>query len=150
MTVIAIAAVLMLVVVPIGQSWVASHQVNNAVNNLRHATLLAKSSALRNTQNKPMNEVAVSMCYYKGSSTLQVVFGSCPAAPTTNASLIVQQYSMAKDINISVNTDEFTCLSFDSAGVLTDTGTCAEDTTAFLVFKKVGGNILDEDEIDVI
>lgn len=135
--VIAIAAVLMAVAVPLGRGWVDSSQVNNAVANLKHGTLLAKSAALRNANNRAMGVVATSLCFDKSNQTLQVVLDSCATGQ------LVQHYSMAKGVNVQENGIEFKCLAYDSAGVLVPAAGCTTNTANFSVKKNSDEVIID-------
>lgn len=142
MTVIALISLIMAIVVPLGRGWVDSTHVNSAVSSLKHATMLAKSSALRNSDNHPMGTVAVSVCFDKDSSTLQVVKSNdCDLGGQ-----LLQDYPIATGVSIKASDGiDFSCLAYDSAGILLALPGCSTNTQGFNIAKND-----DEVTIDVI
>lgn len=148
MITIAMLAVLIMMGTALTRSWVDRSQVNSALATFKTAVYQAKASALRNTNNQPLSNSSVSVCFNSTNNTINIIrtaFNSndvCTVptgTPPSNANALIRTMPLSKDIFIQQGTTTFECLSFNSAGVLVKAAgsSCINNVTAAF---KVGKN----------
>lgn len=145
---IAVLSILLMAGTALTRSWVDRSQVNSALATFKTAVYQAKASALRNTNNQPLNNSAVTVCFDSTNSTLNIIrtavnsndVCTVPAgSPPSSDNILLRTMPLSKDVFIQQGSTSFECLSFNSAGILVKaTGTsCINDVTAAF---KVGKN----------
>jgi Tfp pilus assembly protein FimT len=135
--VIGVIMTLLLVGVPLTTAWIDSSQVNQASATLKSAGAQAKAAALRNTQNKTTGTATASLCFNANNRTLSVVLGTC------SSTTVLRNYALAKGVNIKVGNNNFSCITFDSVGLVITQPNCVTDTVNFKVKKNNEENSVD-------
>lgn len=147
MVTLTIFAVLIMMGSSLTRTWVDRSQVNSAISTLKTAVFQAKASALRNTNNQPLNNSSVSVCLDSTSNTINIIRTALnsnnvcetPDSASSTGNVLLRTLPISNDIYIKQGSAFFNCLSFNSAGVVIQaSGTsCSSDTSAAF---KVGKN----------
>ena len=126
MITIAILAILLFVGSSLTRAWVDRGHVDSAISAVKNATFQARAAALRNTNNQPSAFAAASVCFDRTNQKILVVRAaqfatdSCTpsASNATDGNYILQSIPLDINVNLTVNSADFNCLSFNSAGIL--------------------------------
>jgi type IV pilus assembly protein PilA len=146
MITIAVFMILIFVGTSLTRTWVDRSQVNSALSTLKTAIHQAKASALRNTNNQPLSNSAVSICLDSSTNTLNIIRTAvlasnvCDISSGTSASdnVLLRSMPLSSGIFINQGNTTFECLSYNAAGVLikmTGTSCTSNSTEAFKVGK---------------
>ena len=121
MITLTILTLVLLMAASLGRSWIDRSQVTNGMVSFQTAVQQAQALALRNSQNQPFNQAAVSVCWNADQSLLQIIRAaqnSTQVCKSTAPNQVLQNITLSKDLAIKYGTQPFQCISFNSAGVL--------------------------------
>lgn len=143
MITIAVLAILLFVGSSLTRAWVDRSHVDSAISAVKNATFQARAAALRNTNNQPSTLAAASVCFDRANQSILVVRaarlatdGCTPSATNaTNENYILQSIPLAKNVNLTVNSADFNCLAFNSAGILVNSSYSSQPCSNLSNFK---------------
>ncbi|WP_159516611.1 prepilin-type N-terminal cleavage/methylation domain-containing protein [Acinetobacter sp. 18QD2AZ41W] len=122
MITITVLSILLLIGSALTRSWVDRSQINSGISTLKNTVAQAKTAALRNTNNQPLNHPAVSVCWNALSHTLSVLRLAQNSSDLCNVAsadhTVLFNSSLAQGIVIRQDQTAFQCLAFNAAGVL--------------------------------
>ncbi|WP_180028307.1 prepilin-type N-terminal cleavage/methylation domain-containing protein [Acinetobacter sp. YH16032] len=126
MITIVVIAILLFMGTSLTRAWIDQGHVDNTISALKNATFQARAAALRNTNNQPSTFAAASVCFDRTNQNILVVRaaqfstdGCTPSATNaTDGNFILQSIPLDKNVNLTVNSVDFNCLAFNSAGIL--------------------------------
>jgi type IV pilus assembly protein PilA len=125
----------------LSRSWIDRSQVTNAMTVFKSSVAQAQAIALRNTNNHPITQASVSVCWDETNHIMRIIrvdTASNNVCQTNAQNTVLQSFSLPKGLAIKQGTTAFQCISFNSAGVVTvaTSSGCISDTkTAFKVGK---------------
>lgn len=142
MITITVLTLILMMASNLGRSWIDRSQVTHAMGAFKSAVSQAQVAALRNTNNQPVNEASVSVCWDASNSTMRIVrvaHGSQQVCQDVAQNTVLQTISLPKGLAIQQGNAAFHCISFNSAGVVivAESSNCASDTKSTF---KVGKN----------
>ncbi len=132
--------------IPFTMDWVNSARVTEAESGLVEAIGLAKAKALRNAQGVISGDAVTAVCY--ANEILTVVEASADDSPAECAggSTQIWQLSLAGNVNIAVQNNDFSCLCVDAKAQFTQSAGCNACSTN-TTFTLTAGGINDSVEI---
>lgn len=140
MITITVLSLILFMGVSITRSWIDRSQVNNSINIIRNSLTQAKTAAIRNTDNQAMTQPAVSVCV-QNDQLLIIRNKNNDAANcslTNSNNTLLKKSDLAKDIRIKQGNSSFSCIAFNSVGMVTQvTGTtCSTNSNLSFVVEK--------------
>lgn len=117
---VVIVAALLLTSASLTNSWIDRSQVASAKANFETALLQAKTLALRNHNNQPFSEPAVSLCVDSNDDKINIIqLGTNAANPCDIVgNALLKSFSIAKGIAITQGNSPVECLTVNALGML--------------------------------
>jgi len=140
MVVMSIVAVLMLVTVPYGGTWIRSAKLSVAKGELTQAHGFAKGAAFRNQWGAINNDPVVAMCV-ADTNSLTVLEKTETDEPdcSTSTGNVIWTAQLDTAVSVTQNSTPLSCMCYDNLAQLT-VGSCAGCSTIGTLDISIGGD----------
>mgnify|MGYP001954624997 CR=1 FL=1 len=132
--------------IPFTMDWVNSARVTEAESGLVEALGFAKAKALRNAEGIINGGAVTAVCYSNDRLTVVEAADDSSPANCDGGSTQIWQLTLAGNVNIEVQNNDFACLCVDAKAQFTQAGSCNACSTN-TTFALSAGGISDSVEI---